>query len=102
MFNEKRDPRFKSFIWVSTRETLYSGLVSVAAETGLSLTFSETPKTGFIASRPNFYSQVLPRNTGFHIATDSKFVNPILNNKLYLLFFEKRYIQIIYRVFAIL
>ena len=31
-------------------------LVSVVEETGLSLTLSETPKTDFIASRPNLMS----------------------------------------------
>ena len=34
-------------------EILIFYLVSVAEETGLKLAFSETPKTGFLATRPN-------------------------------------------------
>ena len=62
-----------SQIWTATWENLFSGIAnntcedqpahprslispfvirSIAEETGLSLTFLETPKTGFLASRP--------------------------------------------------
>ena len=38
----------------TTTEPLRSLLVSVAEETGLKLALAETPKTGFVASRPNY------------------------------------------------
>ena len=38
---------------LATSEISIFQLVSVAEETGLSLTFPETPKTGFVASRLN-------------------------------------------------
>ena len=37
---------------LATSEISIFYLVSVAEETGLSLTLSETPKTGFVATRP--------------------------------------------------
>ena len=37
---------------LATSEILIFQLVSVAEETGLSLALMETPKTGFVASRP--------------------------------------------------
>ena len=37
---------------VATSEISIFLLVSVAEETGLNLTLSETPKTGFLATRP--------------------------------------------------
>ena len=38
---------------LATNEILVILLVSVAEETGFSLTLSETPKTGFVLTRPN-------------------------------------------------
>ena len=38
---------------LATDEISFFLLVSVAEETGLSLDLSETPKTGFLATRPN-------------------------------------------------
>ena len=38
---------------LATGEISIFYLVCVAEETGKSLAFSETPKTGFVASRPN-------------------------------------------------
>ena len=43
---------------LSTGEISNFWLVSVAMETGLSLTLSDTPKTGFVASRPIFHSSL--------------------------------------------
>ena len=37
---------------LATREISSFKLVSLAEQAGLNLTFSETPKTGFLASRP--------------------------------------------------
>ena len=39
---------------LATNEISFFLLVSVAGETGLILALSETPKTGFVAPRPNF------------------------------------------------
>ena len=39
---------------VATSEISIVLLVSVAVETGLIFALSETPKTGFVASRPNY------------------------------------------------
>ena len=37
---------------LATSESSFFWIVSVAEETGFSLTLSETPKTGFVAQRP--------------------------------------------------
>ena len=42
---------------VATSKIAIFLLVSVAEETGLKLTLSETPKTGFLAARPNYNEQ---------------------------------------------
>ena len=39
---------------LATSEISFSLLVSVAEQAGLNLTLSETPKTGFVASRPKY------------------------------------------------
>ena len=41
---------------LATHEISFFYLVSVAEETGLSLAFSESPKTGFVTSRPIWVS----------------------------------------------
>ena len=43
---------------LATSEISIFLLVSVAEETGLSLALSETPKAGFIATRPNYNSAI--------------------------------------------
>ena len=40
---------------LATSEISMSWLISVAEETGLNLALSETPKTGFVKLRPNYY-----------------------------------------------
>ena len=40
---------------LATGEISIFWLVSVAEETGLKLALSETPKTGFVATRPIYY-----------------------------------------------
>ena len=40
---------------LATSESLIFQLASVAEKAGLSLALLETPKTGFVASRPNYY-----------------------------------------------
>ena len=48
-------PLLKSIISrLATSEISLFYLVSVAEETGLSLALSETPKTGFLTSRPKY------------------------------------------------
>ena len=47
---------------LATSEISIFLLVSVTEETGLSLALSETPKTGFVASRPKFQSDLLPKH----------------------------------------
>ena len=48
---------FESTIYeLATSEISIFRLVTVANETGLRLALSETPKTGFVASRPNYYT----------------------------------------------
>ena len=37
---------------LDTREILFFYVVSVAEQAGLNITLSETPKTGFVATRP--------------------------------------------------
>ena len=44
---------------LATSKILIFQLVSVAEETGLSPTLSETPKTGFLASRPIYFQNEL-------------------------------------------
>ena len=43
---------------LATGEISIFQIVSVAEETGLKLSLSETPKTGFLATRPNCYTGV--------------------------------------------
>ena len=44
---------------LTTRKISIHQLVSVAEQAGMSLTWSEAPKTDFLASRPNYYKMYL-------------------------------------------
>ena len=66
---------------LATSEMSIFWLVSVAEETGLSLALSETPKTGFLATRPISYlsfSLTIFSNAGVHfsaLAFSSSYLN---------------------------
>ena len=47
-------------------------LVSVAKETGLSLTLLETQKSGFVSSRPISYARKSPMNAGADVSIKAR------------------------------
>ena len=64
---------------LATGEISIFYLVSVAVNIDLNIALSETPKTGFVASRPNYYSTtVVPTNSG----SDEMFCLQLLSKTL--------------------